>query len=116
MRSRLELAEFNKIMKVLRRQAKQTAIEAGLRKHAEVMGRIEVVRTEEEREAERKRREARQAAIKAREVVFNNGPSRIVGDDYGLGLGVDSEGDVDMGEAGLVVGGSDSDDSSDESD
>lgn len=113
-RSRLELAEFNKVMKVLRRQAKQTAIEAGLRKHAEVMGRIEIVRTEEERVAERKREE--EAAIRAREVVFNNGPSRIVNDDYGLGLGVDSEGDVDMGEAGLVVGGSDGDDSSDESD
>ncbi|KAG7007121.1 hypothetical protein G7Y79_00011g030190 [Physcia stellaris] len=110
-RSRLELAEFNRVMKVLRRQAKQTAIEAGLRKHAEVTGRIEVVRTEEEREAERKREAV--AAIKAREVVFNNGPSRIVDDDYGLGLGVDSEGDVDMGEAGSVVGGSDSDDSSD---
>ena len=37
-------------------------------------------------------------------------------DDYGLGFGVDSEGDVDMGEAGSVVGGSDSGDSSDESD
>ena len=109
-RTRMELAEFNKVMKVLRRQAKQTALEAGLRKHAEVTGRIEVVRTEEEREAERKREEV--ARIKAREVVFNNGPSRIVGDDYGLGEGVevDGEGDVVMGD------GSDNEDSSDDSD
>ncbi|KAL8784586.1 MAG: hypothetical protein Q9195_008987 [Heterodermia aff. obscurata] len=99
-RARMELAEFNKVMKVLRRQAKQTALEAGLRKHAEVTGRIEVVRTEEEREAERRREEV--AMIKAREVVFNNGPSRILGDDYGLGGGerveVDGEGDVVMGD------------------
>lgn len=117
-RTRLELAEFNKVMKVLRRQAKQTALEAGLRKHAEVTGRIEVVRTEEEREAERKRKEIE--AIKAREVKFNKGPSRIVGDDYGLGgdgdEDEDSEGDVEMGEAGRLDGGvgggnSDSDDS-----
>ena len=82
-RARLELAEFNRMMKVLRRQAKQTAVEAGLRKHAEVTGRIPVVRTPEELEAERKR--AEEAAIRAREFKFNNGPSRIVGDDYGLG-------------------------------
>ena len=74
-----------RMMKVLRRQAKQTAIEAGLRKHAEVTGRIAVVRTPEELEAERKR--AEEAAIRAREFKFNNGPSRIVADDYGLGGG-----------------------------
>ena len=107
------------MMKVLRRQAKQTAIEAGLRKHAEVTGRIAVVRTEEELEAERKRAEA--AAIKAREFVFNNGPSRIVGDDYGLGG--DDDGDVEMADAGDYGNGdvvmkeaSDSEDDSDDSD
>lgn len=39
-RVRLELAEFNTQMRVLRRQAKDAAIYAGLRKHAEMMGRI----------------------------------------------------------------------------
>lgn len=39
-RARLELAEFNQASKVLRRQAKQCAIEAGLRKHAELTGRL----------------------------------------------------------------------------
>lgn len=37
-RQRVDLADFNKNMKVLRRQAKSQAIEAGLRKHAEVTG------------------------------------------------------------------------------
>ena len=40
-RARMELAEFNARMRVLRRQAKEAAIYAGLRKHAEVTGRIE---------------------------------------------------------------------------
>jgi hypothetical protein len=39
-RKMLELAEYNKAAKVLRRQAKQVATEAGLRKHAELTGRI----------------------------------------------------------------------------
>jgi len=39
-RARLELAEFNTQMRVLRKQAKDAAIYAGLRKHAELMGRI----------------------------------------------------------------------------
>lgn len=101
-RARVELAEFNKYMKVLRRQAKQKAIEAGLRKHAEATGRIEVVKGEEvggkeEGEGERW----------YREVQFNNGPARIVGDDYGLGG--DSDGDVEMGDAvPMKVGGSSS--------
>jgi len=91
-RARVELAEFNKYMKVLRRQAKQKAIEAGLRKHAEATGRIAVVRGEEE--------EAREGEGEGerwyREVQFNNGPARIVGDDYGLG----GDSDVEMGDAG----------------
>ena len=40
-RSRVDLAEFNDRMRVLRRQAKEAAIYAGLRKHAEVSGRLE---------------------------------------------------------------------------
>ena len=39
-RARVELAEFNTQMRVLRRQAKETATYAGLRKHAELTGRI----------------------------------------------------------------------------
>ncbi|KAI4264479.1 MAG: hypothetical protein L6R42_000404 [Xanthoria sp. 1 TBL-2021] len=39
-RARVDLAEFNNASKVLRRQAKQCAIEAGLRKHAALTGRL----------------------------------------------------------------------------
>ena len=112
-RARVELAEYNTFMKVLRKQAKQTALEAGLRKHAEVTGRIAVVRTEEELEAERKR--AEEAALKAREVQYNNGPARLVGDDYGLGQNNDSDSDVDMLDADGAVNGMDEDSESDES-
>ena len=41
-RSRVELTEFNVNMKVLRRQAKEAAIFAGLKKYAEVTGQIPV--------------------------------------------------------------------------
>ena len=41
-RARMELADFNARMRVLRRQAKETAIYAGLRKHAELTGRIPI--------------------------------------------------------------------------
>ena len=37
-RARMELAEFNIQMRILRKQAKEAAIYAGLRKHAELMG------------------------------------------------------------------------------
>ena len=40
MRARMELAEFNTQMRVLRKQAKDAAIYAGLRKHAELTGKI----------------------------------------------------------------------------
>ena len=40
-RSRMELAEFNSQMRILRKQAKDAAIYAGLRKHAELTGKIE---------------------------------------------------------------------------
>ena len=39
-RARLELAEFNSQMRILRKQAKDAALYAGLRKHAELMGKI----------------------------------------------------------------------------
>ena len=39
-RARLELAEFNTQMRILRKQAKDAAIYAGLRKHAELTGKI----------------------------------------------------------------------------
>lgn len=39
-RARLELAEFNTQMRILRKQAKEAAIYAGLRKHAELIGKI----------------------------------------------------------------------------
>ena len=39
-RQRVELAEFNKAAKVLRHQAKERSLEAGLRVHAELMGKI----------------------------------------------------------------------------
>ncbi|KAL8717022.1 MAG: hypothetical protein Q9225_005700 [Loekoesia sp. 1 TL-2023] len=39
-RARLDLAEFNQASRVLRKQAKECAIEAGLRKHAELTGRL----------------------------------------------------------------------------
>ena len=39
-RARMELAEYNKAARVLRRQAKQAAVEAGLRKHAELTGKL----------------------------------------------------------------------------
>lgn len=39
-RARLDLAEFNQASRVLRKQAKQCAIEAGLRKHAQLTGRL----------------------------------------------------------------------------
>ena len=42
-RSRMDLADFNEHMRVLRRQAKEVAIYAGLRKHAEVSGRLQHV-------------------------------------------------------------------------
>ena len=41
-RARLDLTEFNNQMRVLRKQAKEAAIYAGLRKHAELMGKIPV--------------------------------------------------------------------------
>ena len=41
-RARMELAEFNQQMRVLRKQAKDAAILAGLKKHAELTGRIAV--------------------------------------------------------------------------
>ena len=40
-RARMDLAEFNTQMRILRRQAKDAAIYAGLRKHAELMGKIQ---------------------------------------------------------------------------
>ena len=39
-RKRMELSEYNKAARVLRQQAKQVAVEAGLRKHAELTGRL----------------------------------------------------------------------------
>lgn len=39
-RARMELAEFNSQMRILRKQAKEAAIYAGLRKHAELTGKI----------------------------------------------------------------------------
>ena len=39
-RSRMDLAEYNKVAKVLRKQAKELAMEAGLRVHAELTGRL----------------------------------------------------------------------------
>lgn len=39
-RARVELAEFNQASRVLRKQAKQCAVEAGLRKHAALTGRL----------------------------------------------------------------------------
>lgn len=39
-RAKVELAEFNKQVKILRRQAKEMAIEAGIRIYLELMGRI----------------------------------------------------------------------------
>ena len=39
-RARMELTEFNTQMKVLRKQAKEAAIYAGLRKHADLLGKI----------------------------------------------------------------------------
>lgn len=39
-RARVELAEFNQASRVLRKQAKQCAIETGLRKHAALTGRL----------------------------------------------------------------------------
>ncbi|KAF6223787.1 hypothetical protein HO173_013213 [Letharia columbiana] len=39
-RARMDLAEYNTQMRVLRRQAKEAAIYAGLRKHAELIGKI----------------------------------------------------------------------------
>ena len=39
-RARMELAEFNTQMRILRRQAKEAAIYAGLHKHAELIGKI----------------------------------------------------------------------------
>ena len=39
-RSRLELAEFNKAARVLRKQAKEIALASGLRVHAEMTGRL----------------------------------------------------------------------------
>ena len=39
-RARMELAEFNTQMRILRKQAKEAAIYAGLRRHAELMGKI----------------------------------------------------------------------------
>ena len=39
-RTRIELTEYNRAARVLRKQAKQTAVEAGLRKHAELTGKL----------------------------------------------------------------------------
>lgn len=39
-RARTEVVEYNKAAKVLRKQAKQIAVEAGLRKHAELTGKL----------------------------------------------------------------------------
>jgi hypothetical protein len=48
-RQRVELVEYNRVMKILRKQAKAIAIEAGLRIHAELTGRIPK-RSDEERQ------------------------------------------------------------------
>ena len=40
LQARVDLAEFNAQMRILRKQAKEAAIYAGLQKHAELMGRI----------------------------------------------------------------------------
>ena len=113
-KQRMDLEEFNRNMKVLRRQAKQTAIEAGLRKHAEVTGRIPVVRKEGEGD-DKEEKDKRQLEY-LREVRFNNGPARFPGDDYGLGG--DGNVDVEMVDAepgGKESEGGNSDDDSEDS-
>ena len=56
-RARMELAEFNMRMRVLRGQAKDAATYAGLRKHAEVTGRIALRdMSDDEREGQSERR------------------------------------------------------------
>lgn len=47
-RARMELAEFNTQMRVLRKQAKEAAIYAGLKKYAELTGRIPTVEDKDE--------------------------------------------------------------------
>lgn len=49
----MDLAEFNTRMRVLRRQAKEAAIYAGLHKHAEVTGRIPTDEFLDDQRAER---------------------------------------------------------------
>ena len=83
-RSRVELAEFNRQAKILRRQAKEMSIEAGIRIYLELMGRIP------KREGLDELVEARAAAKLA---------------NSGIGPTIKDEGDDEEQEEEVVVGG-----------
>lgn len=76
-RSRLELAEFNTQMRVLRKQAKDAAIYAGLRKHAELMGRTAASETSiKQEEAEDVSQTGHTVMMSALESSLTDDPSR----------------------------------------
>ncbi|KAL9105894.1 MAG: hypothetical protein Q9227_009005 [Pyrenula ochraceoflavens] len=97
---RVELAEFNKWAKILRKQAKEMSIEAGIRVYLELMGRIPRraeagERTEEE--SERYRREDEGRPMTAAEFLASWQVEGMEDDEGRFGERVGEDGsDVDM--------------------
>ena len=88
-RARMELAEFNTQMRVLRRQAKDAAIYAGLRKHAELTGRIPPSKPSVKQDQEQILAQANAAPLTLQEPDSNLKRSRPESDDSS-----DSDSDV----------------------
>ena len=82
-RARMELAEFNTQMRVLRKQAKDAAIYAGLRKHAELSGKISPSELSVKEEIDDGTREARSADLAS---VIGGAMTPGAYGDIGLGM------------------------------
>ena len=80
-RARMELAEFNTQMRVLRKQAKDAAIYAGLRKHAELTGKIPPSDPSAKQNQEQILAQANAAPLTLREPESNLKRSRPESDD-----------------------------------
>ena len=88
-RARMELAEFNTQMRVLRRQAKDAAIYAGLRKHAELTGKIPSSKSSVKQDQEQILAQANAAPLTLQEPDSKLKRSRTESDDSS-----DSDSDV----------------------
>lgn len=84
MRARMELAEFNTQMRVLRKQAKDAAIYAGLRKHAELTGKIPPSAPSAKQDQEQILAQANAAPLTLREPDSNLKRSRPESDDSSI--------------------------------